>query len=215
MVILVETHQKKMAVARNKTFAVLLLCSILCGLMFGYTLIVRQTAMRATAESGLRETELRTECELWEAEYKRVMAKEEVLSALKSKPMTIGQAMEVVDAIANQREIPISIVLGIVEQESEFTPQAVSYKGARGLTQVLPRTIRYYIKDPMLLKQIDRPSVNVRAGLLHLAYLNSQYENWEKTLRAYFAGEDNAHNRIFDWYAKGVLRKATKYKYLE
>jgi len=79
----------------------------------------------------------------------------------------------------------------------------------------MPATIKYYIKDPALQKQIDRPSVNVTGGLMHLAYLNSQFGTWEKSLRAYLAGEDNAHNKDFDWYQKSVLRRASKYKYLE
>lgn len=203
-IMLMETHQKLMRGLRAKMGAVCLLSLTLTG--FGLAYAVR---------ADLVATKAKAECELWATEAKTLMAKEEVLKALRSKPMTIGQAMEVMEAIANQKEIPVSIVLGMVEQESEFTPQAVSHKGARGLTQIMPATIRYYIKDPLLLKQIDRPSVNVKAGLMHLAYLNSQYENWEKSLRAYFAGEDNARNKAFDWYAKGVLRKAGKYKYLE
>jgi hypothetical protein len=79
----------------------------------------------------------------------------------------------------------------------------------------MPDTIRYYIKDPSLRKQIDRPSVNVTGGLMHLAYLNAKFGTWEKSLRAYVAGEDHVNNRSLDWYPRGVLRKATKYEYLE
>jgi len=204
MVILMEKHRKALNRAKLKTLAVCAIFLALMGMMSGYMKKLHNETRIAKAE-----------CETWANEAKGLMAKNELLNVLKSKPMTIGQAMEVIDAVANQRVIPISIVLAMVEQESEFHPRAVSHMGARGLTQVMPATLRYYIKDPALQKQIDRPSVNVTGGLMHLAYLNSQYGTWEKSLRAYFAGEDHVNNKDFDWYQKSVLRKASKYKRLE
>ena len=204
MVILQETHNQILRKVKIKAMVAMFTMSILLLVMLVFTGHMIDETRRAKAE-----------CLTWAEETKGLLAKQEILNVLKSKPMTIGQAMEVIDAVANQRAIPVSIVLAMVEQESEFSPRAVSYKGARGLTQVMPATIKYYIKDPALQKQIDRPSVNVTGGLMHLAYLNSQFGTWEKSLRAYLAGEDNAHNKDFDWYQKSVLRRASKYKYLE
>ncbi len=204
MVILVETHIKILRGLKIKM-----------ALLF-VTLTVALVMSLVYAERKHRETEsMRTECLVWSQEAKMLIKKNEILNILRSKPMTIGQAMEVIDAVASQKAIPVSIALAMVEQESEFYPRAVSNMGARGLTQIMPATIKFYIKDPLLQNQIDRPSINVTGGLMHLSYLRSKFGTWEKSLRAYFAGEDQADNIAFDWYAKGVLRKANKYKHLD
>ena len=204
MVILKETHDRILRKVKIKAVVAFVLACVLLGV----TIVQMEEAKKEMRKS-------KAECQAWADETKGLLAKQEILNVLKSKPMTIGQAMEVIEAVTTQRDIPIRIVIAMIDQESEFRPQAVSYKGARGLTQVMPDTIRYYIKDPALLKQIDRPSVNVTGGLMHLAYLNDKFGNWDKSLRAYFAGEDNVHNKAFDWYPRGVLRKASKYTYLE
>jgi len=204
MVILQETHNQILRKVKIKAMVAMFTMSILLLVMLVFTGHMIDETRRAKAE-----------CLTWAEETKGLLAKQEILNVLKSKPMTIGQAMEVIEAVMTQRDIPIRIVLAMIDQESEFSPQAISYRGARGLTQVMPDTIRYYIKDPSLRKQIDRPSVNVTGGLMHLAYLNAKFGTWEKSLRAYVAGEDHVNNRSLDWYPRGVLRKATKYEYLE
>jgi soluble lytic murein transglycosylase-like protein len=187
-----------------KAFAAVIVGFLVAAVSVHYTAQVKEEANRTKAE-----------CDVLTEEAKGLMAKNEMLKVLRSKPMTVGQAMEIIDVIGNQKGIPISIVLAMVEQESEFHPRAVSHMGARGLTQVMPATLRYYIKDPALLKQIERPVVNVTGGLMHLAYLNSKFGAWDKTLRAYYAGEDQANSKEHDWYQKSILRKASKYTYLE
>lgn len=204
MVILQETHNRILARVKVKAFAAVMFALSLAAVSVIHTAQVKEQANRTKAE-----------CDILTEEAKGLMAKNEMLKVLRSKPMTIGQAMEVIDVIGNQRGVPISIILAMVEQESEFHPGAVSRMGARGLTQVMPATLRYYIKDPALQKQIDRPSVNVTGGLMHLAYLNSKFGAWDKTLRAYYAGEDQAQSKEHDWYQEAVMRKASKYSYLE
>jgi hypothetical protein len=204
MIMLIEIHKEKLRQLRKRTLAAYGLFVLLFVLSLGCIVQARNENARLEAER-----------DLWAGEAKSLMGKFEALKVLGPKPMTIGQAMEVLDAIANQRKVPISVVLAVIDQESEFYPQARSDVGARSLTQIMPATIKFYIKDPMLRKQIDRPSVNVTGGLMHLAYLKSTLGTWERSLREYFGGDGQADNKKFDWYAKAVLRKATKYQYLE
>lgn len=208
MVILLESHKKKVKNMQRHLIIAIGVC-----LLVLITLPV--LFFKSKAEWDYLIMKLEEEKNGLKGEIRVLEIKQEILKILKSKPITIGQAIEIVDAIANYQDIPISIILAIFEQESDFRPIATSYKGARGLTQVMPSTVKSYIKDPILQKQIDRPSVNVTAGLMHLTYLYKKYGKWDRTLRAYFAGDENADNKIYDWYYKAVLRKADKYKYLD
>ncbi len=61
-----------------------------------------------------------------------------MLSMLRTRPLTIGQAMDIADAVIQQNNVPIEVVFAVMKQESEFTPEAVSEKGAKGLMQVMP-----------------------------------------------------------------------------
>jgi len=204
MIMLIELHNQKLRQAKKRTL-----------ILFGLFVLLFALSLICIGWTQKENKRLKEERDLWKEDAKSLMAKFEALKVLQSKPMTIGQAFEVLDAFASQPDIPISIVLAMIDQESEFFPRAISVKGARGLTQVMPETIKYYIKDAALQKQIDRPSVNVTGGLMHLVYLKSKFGTWDKSLRAYFAGDDQANNKAFDWYPRSVLRKATKYKYLE
>ncbi|HVX65337.1 MAG TPA: transglycosylase SLT domain-containing protein [Bryobacteraceae bacterium] len=90
------------------------------------------------------------------------------------------------------------LVAGLIRQESEFNPEAVSPAQAYGLTQLLPSTGRMLLKAgrrrfrPSILFQ---PEVNLRLGT---RYLRSMYDNysgrWEQTLASYNAGGSRVQN---------------------
>jgi soluble lytic murein transglycosylase-like protein len=76
------------------------------------------------------------------------------------------------------------LVRAVMQVESAFNPYARSPKGALGLMQLMPATIRQYrVSNPF------SPSENVRAGVAYLRDLLDRYQhNEELALAAYNAG---------------------------
>ncbi len=84
------------------------------------------------------------------------------------------------------------MLAAVVYQESKFSINSQSHRGARGLMQVMPRTAAYYEIDDLL-----DPEKNIIAGTSHLKRLQRLYaktgmtpeEKVKFTLAAYNAGE--------------------------
>lgn len=84
------------------------------------------------------------------------------------------------------------ILAAVVYQESKFSINSVSHRGAKGLMQVMPKTGKYYGVEDL----ID-PDQNLKAGTSHLKRLQNMYartgmsqnEVIKFTLAAYNAGE--------------------------
>lgn len=84
------------------------------------------------------------------------------------------------------------MLAAVVYQESKFSINSKSFRGAQGLMQVMPGTARYYNVDDLL-----DPEKNLQAGTRHLKRLQKQFsgegldqmEMVKFTLAAYNAGE--------------------------
>jgi len=142
-------------------------------------------------------------------------AKFKLLEIIRTKPMSIGQALEVADVVfeeSRNREIPISVALAIINQESSFRNGAVSEKGARGLMQLMPGTWNQYMDDPKLKEEIGNshiPTLNIRTGMAYLGDLIKKEKDWNKVLSIYVSGnKDIASNQV---YIKQVFNKAKEY----
>ncbi len=99
-----------------------------------------------------------------------------------------------VDDEAAKAGLDPSFVRRIVGAESNWNPSARSSKGALGLMQLMPATAKDYGVTDLL-----NPSENVRAGVAHLARLNTKYGGDQtKVAAAYNAGEGNvdAHGGV-------------------
>jgi len=147
-------------------------------------------------------------------QFDAILAKQELITLMRSKPLSVGQALDIADIILSQREVPVPLVLAIISQESEFHPMAVSTKGARGLMQVMPLIFRTYVNSPLLKgqQQMYDPILNVRAGLSYLSEMKARYGEWRRVLRIYQAGPENADNKAYDWYVNAVMAKAKRYE---
>ena len=66
------------------------------------------------------------------------------------------------------------LVVAQMYQESGFNPNAVSFAGAQGLLQVLPRTAREVGEDPTLLAD---PAVGIRAGVRYMEWTRERFPN--------------------------------------
>jgi len=82
------------------------------------------------------------------------------------------------------QSVRADLVRAVMQVESAFNPNARSPKGALGLMQLMPSTIRQFgVTNPF------NPAENVRAGVAYLRQLLDRYENNEElALAAYNAG---------------------------
>ena len=78
------------------------------------------------------------------------------------------------------------LVRAVIQVESDFNPNTVSKKGARGLMQLMPATAkRYGVTD------VHDPSQNIRGGVHYLRDLMVLFrEDLTRVLAAYNAGEN-------------------------
>jgi hypothetical protein len=85
---------------------------------------------------------------------------------------------------AQTHGVRTDLVRAVMQVESGFNPLARSPKGALGLMQLMPATIRQFaVNNPF------NPAENIRAGVAYLRQLLDRYDNNEQlALAAYNAG---------------------------
>lgn len=88
-----------------------------------------------------------------------------------------------IDMASDKHQVPKNLIISIIKAESNFNPNAVSPKGAKGLMQLMD--INSQAIDPF------NPSENIDGGTELLARLIRQYEDIELALAAYNAGQGN------------------------
>ncbi|WP_444906999.1 transporter substrate-binding domain-containing protein [Microbulbifer sp. SSSA008] len=95
------------------------------------------------------------------------------------------------------------MVVAQMYQESQFNPQALSFAGAQGLMQVLPRTARQ-----MGVKNLYDPENGIRAGVSYLGWLDKRFpENIPLEQKIYFtlAAYNAGHGHVRD--ARALARR--------
>jgi len=136
----------------------------------------------------------------------------QILQTLRNKPLTIGQALDVGQVILEQGRasgVPISLILAVIDTESEFKPWATSRTNARGLMQLSPEVWRIYMGATDLRDHRNAydPTLNARIGIQYLGDLYQAYGDWNRTLRHYYCGNPNPSKQA-DRYVKVVLDRA-------
>lgn len=84
--------------------------------------------------------------------------------------------------LANYHKIPVKIFLALIAQESAFKLNALSSKGAYGLTQLMPATAR-----DLGVNRFD-PRQNLSGGARYLRMQFETFGSWPLALAAYNAG---------------------------
>ncbi len=104
------------------------------------------------------------------------------------------------------------IVAGLIRQESEFDPGAISRANARGLTQVLPSTGREVSRRlgfrTFTLSLLHNPDSSLRIGITYLKQILTSFDDqWHLTLAAYNAGPGRAKS----WLGWGDYKEAPEF----
>lgn len=99
----------------------------------------------------------------------------------------LAQYAPIINQCSRKYRIPVSLICGVMLQESGGNPNAVSHCGARGLMQLMPATAKRFG-----VTQIMDPRQNIEGGVRYLAYLKNHFQgNIPLMVAAYNAGEGN------------------------
>jgi len=117
----------------------------------------------------------------------------------------------------NNYELDPFLILAVIQVESDFTPKAVSSRGAIGLMQVMPRTGEYVAKDMGISyngrKSLYDPFVNVKLGIHYLSFLEDRFNTTENALAAYNYGPTNfAKNKTLAKNPPKYVKKVLNFK---
>jgi len=97
-------------------------------------------------------------------------------------------------------QVPVDLVMAIIDQESAWNPYAVSKKGAVGLMQLMPLTAaRFGVRNRFRLDE------NIRGGVAYLAWLNHEFRgDLRLVTAAYYVGESPILLRRLDYSSSEV-----------
>ena len=105
----------------------------------------------------------------------------------------LNQYIPLVKKYSEEYQVDWVLVLAVMKQESRFDHEAVSYKGAYGLMQIMPLT-QIEIAEKIGVEEAVTPRNNIKAGIYHLKSLFAMFKNIPRedriclTLAAYNAG---------------------------
>lgn len=101
-----------------------------------------------------------------------------------------------VDA-AEERGVPLVLVVAMARQESKFYNCAISIAGARGVMQLMPRTAKIIARDIGRNLKINRIRDNVQMGVYYISEMLQEFDNnMELAVRAYNGGPTHVHRVI-------------------
>lgn len=105
-----------------------------------------------------------------------------------------------VEFYAATYQVPVDLVMAIIDEESAWNPYAVSAKGAVGLMQLMPETaLRFGVRNRFRLNE------NIRGGVAYLARLIREFRgDLRLVTAAYYVGEDPIRRRRLDYSSVDV-----------
>lgn len=92
----------------------------------------------------------------------------------------------IIERYAARYDVDPTLVRAVIQVESNFNPNCVSHKGARGLMQLMPGTARRFG-----VTKIHDAEQNIHGGVRYLAYLLELFnQDLPRVLAGYNAGEN-------------------------
>ena len=106
-------------------------------------------------------------------------------------------------------QVPVDLVMAVIDVESDWNPYAVSEKGAVGLMQLMPQTAtRFSVQNRFRLDE------NIRAGVAYLAWLNREFGgDFRLVTAAYYVGEGPISRRKLEYSSadvQGYVKRVAK-----
>lgn len=125
------------------------------------------------------------------------------------------ELQEFVYCLSYGYDIDFAFVMGLIELESSFDPNAVGKTDDYGLMQI--NTCNHeWLSEKLGITDFLDPHQNIRSGMFILRYLFEKYEDPAKVLMAYNMGETGA-SRLWDQgiyetnYSKRIMKTAAEY----
>lgn len=102
-----------------------------------------------------------------------------------AQPVSNENLNRMIDQISGEQGIEAPLVHSVIKAESNYSPTAVSPKGAQGIMQLIPATAKRF----GVSNSFD-PKENIQGGVRYLKFLLDYYHgDYPKTIAAYNAGE--------------------------
>jgi len=109
--------------------------------------------------------------------------------------------------VSNDYDMDFLLMIALINQESSFIENAVSYVGAVGLCQITGIVLRDLDKEYMNRKNTED---NVLLGVMFLKKLIKRYDNTYDALIHYNAGTKDSYRDRGEAYSKRVLSEKNR-----
>ena len=122
---------------------------------------------------------------IYNTQSKRPSPKGSELAWLARQRDRASEYDEIISRHCSRYGVDPILAKAVIQVESNFNPDVVSHKGARGLMQLMPGTAKRFNVD-----RIHDPEENIRGGVEYLSILHRMFNgNLPLVLAAYNAGE--------------------------
>jgi hypothetical protein len=108
--------------------------------------------------------------------------------SVSDKQISVEEITKLAKEAGDKYRISPSLILAVIKSESDFQPEEVSYKGAVGLMQIIPKYTEYTAEE------LKDPRINIFTGAKILRDNLEQFKSVKRALEAYNAGG----TRVYD-----------------